>query len=292
MPDIDHEEHKCLNEVLVEKAKAGDPSALCQLWERNKGFISSLLWKFSIGKENLLAQHGLTLEDLENEMFFALAKAVEKFDPEKGGFLSCLSWYIRDRLKLTLWGEHCRVVSTEDGRRIQVSANPLNRSICLDEPAPGFEEDAITRLDLVADPESETPFIDMEECSEQEYIKSTVWKAVSQLSDRQQQIVIAHNLSAKTKPLVEIAADLGISCSRVGQIEKEAKRKLRCASSMVHLRDDVIGAKAYQHTGFNVWKNGGGSVEEWIIENQERIHREKLEHLLGRETIFPNVWDF
>ncbi len=263
-------ERQELNAALVSMAKAGNSFALNQLWELNRGFIRSQLWKLCGSKEGYLQQHGLTMDDLENEMYFAVITTVEKYDPERGSFAECLKWYIQSRLSKVLRGEHCRLVTTEDGRRVQVSANPLDAAAALDEPAPGSEDESTTRLDLLADPDGEDAFRDVEESAATEFLCSTVQAAVADLPDRQRHVVYMHRLSEPCKSISSIADEMGISCSRVQQIERASFKTLLRDPRIRKLHDEVIGTRAYQHTGFSSWKNGGGSVEEWMIELLER----------------------
>lgn len=263
-------ERQELNAALVSMAKTGNSFALNQLWELNRGLIRSQLWKMCGSKEGYLHQHGLTMDDLENEMYFAVITTVEKYDPERGSFAECLKWYIQSRLSKVLRGEHCRLVTTEDGRRVQVSANPLDAAAALDEPASGSEDESTTRLDLLADPDGEGAFRAVEESAATEFLCSTVQAAVADLPDRQRQVVYMHRLSEPCKSISAIADEMGISCSRVQQLERSSFKTLLRDPRIRKLHDEVIGTRAYQHTGFNSWKNGGGSVEEWMIELLER----------------------
>lgn len=263
-------EQQSINTDLACRAKAGDSAALDQLWERNGRFIHSRIWQLYAGKENLLKQHGLTMDDLENEMFFALADAVKKFDPEKSSFLTYLTWYIRRQFMLALQGEHGRIIATEDGRTLRVSANPLNGAACLDEPVPGFEDDAITRLDLVEDPDSEKGFEEVDDALRNAQIKETVWAALDKLPEHSRRVIIDRYLSDERKTYAQIGEELGVSFMRARQFNDAAVRKLRNDGRLRKLYREEIGAKAYQHTSFGAWANGSGSVEEWIIERQER----------------------
>ena len=73
------------NEQLTLDIQNGNRAALSQLWEAVRPLLFSLAWKFYIrqGKERC-AQRGVTLEDLQQESFFALCDAVQAYKPEKG----------------------------------------------------------------------------------------------------------------------------------------------------------------------------------------------------------------
>lgn len=64
------------NEQLTLDIQNGNRAALSQLWEAVRPLLFSLAWKFYTrqGKERC-AQRGVTLEDLQQETFFALCDA-------------------------------------------------------------------------------------------------------------------------------------------------------------------------------------------------------------------------
>lgn len=73
------------NEELAKAAQQGNQGALPQLWEANRALLFAFAWKFYTrqGKDRC-AQRGVTLEDLQQEAFFALYDAVGAFDEGKG----------------------------------------------------------------------------------------------------------------------------------------------------------------------------------------------------------------
>ena len=73
------------NEQLAWNIQNGNRAALTELWGAVRPLLFSLAWKFYTrqGKERC-AQRGVTLEDLQQETFFALCDAVQAYKPEKG----------------------------------------------------------------------------------------------------------------------------------------------------------------------------------------------------------------
>ena len=73
------------NEQLANQAQTGSRAALTELWGAVRPLLFSLAWKFYSrqGKERC-SSHGVTLEDLQQEAFFALCDAVGAFDEGKG----------------------------------------------------------------------------------------------------------------------------------------------------------------------------------------------------------------
>ena len=61
------------NEEMANAAQTGSRAALSQLWEAVRPLLLSMAWKFYTrqGKERC-SSHGITLEDLQQEAFFAL----------------------------------------------------------------------------------------------------------------------------------------------------------------------------------------------------------------------------
>ena len=64
------------NEQLALNVQNGNRAALSQLWEAVRPLLLSMAWKFYTrqGKERC-SSHGITLEDLQQEAFFALCDA-------------------------------------------------------------------------------------------------------------------------------------------------------------------------------------------------------------------------
>ena len=65
------------NEQLANQAQTGSRAALAELWGAVRPLLFSLAWRFyqKQGKERC-SSHGVTLEDLQQECFFALCDAV------------------------------------------------------------------------------------------------------------------------------------------------------------------------------------------------------------------------
>lgn len=73
------------NEQLAWNVQNGNRAALTELWGAVRPLLLSMAWKFyqKQGKERC-SSHGVTLEDLQQEAFFALYDAVQAYKPEKG----------------------------------------------------------------------------------------------------------------------------------------------------------------------------------------------------------------
>lgn len=120
------------NAALAALAAAGNSFALGQLWEINQGFLHRLFWQWYSRNKPIADNAGLTLEDFDQEAFFAVQAAAQAYDPAKGSFLTLLSYYVQNRINKVVCGEHGRLITTEDGREVRISANPLNECSSLD----------------------------------------------------------------------------------------------------------------------------------------------------------------
>ena len=80
---------------LAEKIKNGDKKARAHMIKANLRLVVKIAQDYS--------NYGLPLSDLISEGNIGLMKAVERFDPEKGGKLSTYaSWWIKQSIKRAL----------------------------------------------------------------------------------------------------------------------------------------------------------------------------------------------
>ena len=116
------------NEQLAWNVQNGNRAALTELWGAVRPLLFSLAWKFYSrqGKERC-SSHGVTLEDLQQEAFFALYDAVRAFDEGKGyQFTTYLSRATENRFRACMG--------------IRGKRDPLNAADRLERPLPGEEE--------------------------------------------------------------------------------------------------------------------------------------------------------
>lgn len=72
------------NEELVLRIKAGETSLMDELWSQVYKFAYMQAGKFFNAYADRCQSFGLELEDIQQESFFAIYKAVEGFKPEQG----------------------------------------------------------------------------------------------------------------------------------------------------------------------------------------------------------------
>ncbi len=125
-------DQQATNAALAALAAAGNSFALGQLWEVNKGFVRRQLWQWYEKNKPVADNAGLSFEDLVQEGYFAVDYAAKHYSAEQGSFTTYLSYALLKQIRTATCGEHTRGVITEDGRRVAVSANPLNECTSLD----------------------------------------------------------------------------------------------------------------------------------------------------------------
>lgn len=267
-PPLD--QHQELNTMLAQLARQGNRAALAQLWEINRPAIRTMFWRWYSRNQSVAESAGVTLEDFDQEGYFAVKEAAEYHNPEKGTFLTALQYFVQHRIqKATLQGRG-RYVVTEDGRRVRVSAEPLDRAQSLDEPVPWDDDGEVTRADVTPDPAAAQAFEDAEHDSYRQELRAVLDKALSLLPDRQRNVIAWRFYEGLT--LQQAAALDGVTKERIRAIEDAALRALRQNQELRRFYGEDLLSRAYQGTGFGAWKSGG-SVQERLVERQEEKER-------------------
>jgi RNA polymerase primary sigma factor len=237
--------------ILAAKIKAGDEDA------RQKLITANLRLVVKIAKD--YARYGLPLLDLIAEGNVGLIKAVERFDPAKGGKLSTYAaWWIKQVIRRALanqgktirlpvhvvekvskmrTAEHTLTeklgrkpnideLAEELGiptRKVQQLKSVAVHPASLD--APIDDNDNGVFGDLVPDNAAQTPYEEMNNAQLKEEIEELAHK----LSPREQDILkYRYGLLGKDAETLEMVGErLDITRERVRQIQKQAIEKLR-----------------------------------------------------------------
>ena len=267
------------NAALAAMAAAGNTFALGQLWEINKGLLHRWFWQWYAKNKAVADEHGITLEDFEQEGFFAVQAAAKAYDPEKGSFATLLGYYVQNRIRKVVCGEHGRLMTTEDGREVRISANPLNGSTSLDTPLDDTDGGSATLGDLQEDPAAAQAFQTAEDELYTEELHAALEEALNKLTAKQADVVRRHYFGGKC--LSEIAREDNTTRNAARNHEVNAFIALRQNPALVRWHDDIISTKAWTGTGWNAW-NRYGSVEERVTEYIEKKEAERREFIEQR----------
>lgn len=267
-PPLDQRQE--LNTMLAQLARQGNRAALAQLWEINQPVIRTMFWRWYSRNQGVAESAGVTLEDLDQESYFAVKEAAEYHNPEKGAFLTALQYFVQHRIQKAILQGRGRYVVTEDGRRVRISAEPLDSAQSLDEHVPWDDAGEVTRADVTPDPAAAQAFEDAERNSYRQELRAVLDKALSLLPDRQRNVIAWRFYEGLT--LQQAAALDGVTKERIRAIEDAALRALRQNQELRRFYGEDLLSRAYQGTGFGAWKSGG-SVQERIVERQEERER-------------------
>ena len=258
-----------LNNVLAQLARQGNNAALAQLWQINPPVLRTMFWRWYDRNRSIADAAGLTLEDFEQEGFFAVKRAAEYHNPEKGAFLTSLHYFVLHQIRAATIGAHGRYTTTEDGKTVRVPADPLYRASSLDEQLPG-EDDDRSLGDVVPDPAAAQAFESVERDIYTEQLRAALDKALAMLPEQQREVIRGRFFDKLT--LKQAGECVGVSGSRPAQIEYYGLRAMRRNTALRRFYGENLLSRAYRGTGFGAWAHGG-SVEERLVEKQEERER-------------------
>lgn len=242
------------NEQLALSAQTGDRVALYDLWGAVRPLLFSLAWRFyqRQGKERC-ASHGVTLEDLQQEAFFALWDAVRAYQPGKGYQLTTyLSRATENRFRACMG--------------ILGKADTLNQADRLEAPTQG--EDSVQTLgDTIPDEEAKAALLAVDDRQEQAHFHNVLEQALGELSVVQG-AVLRHRFTYR-HTRTETAQALHLTPNDVRREEARALQFLRGKPTVLHLREEVLETAAYHGTGWFSWYFEQGSVEERLVESRK-----------------------
>lgn len=276
-----------LNNMLAQLARRGNEAALAQLWEINRPVLHTMFWRWYDRNRSIADAAGLTLEDFEQEGFFAVKRAAEYHDPEKGAFLTALQYSVKHQIREATIGGHGRCMTTEEGKTVRIPADPLSSASSLDEQLPSDDDDR-TIADMVADPAAVQEFESLEKSLYLETLRTVLDKALAMLPEQQREVVRGRFFEKLT--LKQAGECVGVSASRAAQLEAYGLRAMRRNASLRRFYGEDLLSRAYRGTGFGAWAHRG-SVEERLVERQEekerRLAAANTKHLA--ELLDPDV---
>lgn len=282
------------NEQLALRIKAGEDVAdnMLKLWEQNQGIIEELSGKYCYRAEK---------EDLKQEAYFAICKAVDSYDPDKGSsFLTWAVFWIRQQMQRYCQNNSTVRVSVHLGEKIQryrklqnsfylhTGRLPDTRECChylecsetmlekvrqsecvsgigsIDAPAASSEDGSITVGDSIADPADH--YEDMLDDMEDRQLKEILWGMVDDLPDCQGDVIRARyqeNLTMK-----ETAARTGTTIEVARKCERKALREMRKPSKANRLKAFYDSSYIYNRA---LYGNGTAEFNRTWTSSTERV---------------------
>ena len=241
--------------VLAGRIKNGDQEA------RHKMVRSNLRLVVKIARD--YSNFGLPLLDLISEGNIGLMKAVERFDPQKGGKLSTYAaWWIKQSIKRALANQSKTIrlpvhlvdkiaklrrvsaqLTEELGReptdqelaeevgmaeaKVAALKSAAIRPTSLDQPI--SDDDSTALGDIIGDDHAFDPY----EILRDKDLRDEVGDLLAVLDDRERKIINCRfGLDGqKSKTLEEVGVKFGVTRERIRQLQNIALRKLRRALS-------------------------------------------------------------
>ncbi len=238
---------------LAARIKKGDKEARAKMIKANLRLVVKIAHDY--------ANLGLPLLDLISEGNIGLMKAVERFDPAKGGKLSTYAaWWIKQSIKRALANQSKTIrlpvhlvdkiskmrrvslqMSEELGREptddelaeeIGIGAAKVSqlktvsiRPASLD--APISDDDTTEFGEIVGDEEALTPYENLEDKN----LRDELGDLISVLDDREKKIIFSRfGLDGgRPKTLEEVGKKFGVTRERIRQLQNIALSKLRRA---------------------------------------------------------------
>ena len=238
---------------LADRIKVGDPEARAHMIKANLRLVVKIAQDY--------ANYGLPLLDLISEGNIGLMKAVERFDPNKGGKLSTYAaWWIKQSIKRALANQSktirlpvhmvdkiskmrrvAMVLSEELGR--EPTDEELSEEIGIDRAklshlksaaqrpasldAPIGDDDSTQFGEIIGDEKARTPL----ELLSHKNMHMQLDGLLEVLDERERKIVDARFGLAGEKPktLEDVGQEFGVTRERIRQLQNIALKKLRRA---------------------------------------------------------------
>lgn len=224
------------NEFLIEVAKQGTTEALEQIWKNNLGMTIRICRQ--------LSDEQTSAEDLQQESYFALLKAVHKYDVNKGYMF--ITYYTK-ALKRHLWRyKKLNKVDTDS----------------LEEIVPGIED--VKLIDTIAD--DSLPPIDKH--LELQDLRQQLERMLQTLPDNQEDVLREHYFHNRS--LSDIAEAIGKTPQFISHMKQKGLRKLRnnMRPQLYRLWKEYsyysIESQAY-HGSLTSFKEHNSSVVEYLV---------------------------
>lgn len=274
------------NEALAARAKAGDKEAAAQLWQQNRGLMGIWGRRLYTAYRGRATASGVTLEDVEQIGFLAVAAAACGYDTAQGTqFTTYLAYHFRR--------EFFALVGLRTERQKQ---EPLCRACSLDAPIDAEDAEGTTRGELVPDAGAAAQMENAEEKIWTEQLHAALEDSLQAIDPRLASVLRQRYFSGMTH--TQLAAVMGVSKQHVQSQEQAGLRAMRRRNScrLAQFRAEIV-SRAYRHTGFSAWKTGGSAPERWAewaegkAAEQRRAEDRRLMAELARFEDDFGIWE-
>lgn len=216
------------NEELAVKIQEGQTQHYTELWNKNKKLLYKILHTKII--KGLYIPPYIQLEDLQQEMYFALCKAVNAYNREKPySFNSYLEYSVMNILRDCL------------------PSKPLQES-SYNQPA--TSEDDTELIELMIDENAETKYKTLELTELQKIVR----ESVAELPQTQYTIITLFYLANKPKSLQEIADKLSMPIERIHKEKNNALGFLGQSKRMKSLYKEMFAHSTGQELANYTWE--------------------------------------
>ena len=192
--------------------KSGQEGAREQLVRSNMRLVMKIA--------NDYRRFGMSLEDVVSNGVIGLLKAIDNFDPEKGGFSACASIYINKYIKMGF--DQCRAIHSKRYDRMTSEERSVSVAESLNEKIGDGETEFAESL--------ASDEVSPSEAVEKASSIKAMYDAIDNALDSREKFVVRARYGLDGNGVLtlrEIAEKLGMTHERVRQIEVSALTKLR-----------------------------------------------------------------
>lgn len=238
------------NEELAVMIQEGKTEHYSQLWTQNEKLLYLYLHRFKHISQEHIDSYGLTDEDIIQELYFALLKAVKSFDSKKEyKFTTYLHYHVLNTFR-ALVGAHKKT-------------DLLNISASLDSMVSDNPKDG-TILDFVADESAEEDFCEIENNAYNEELRKILDEVMQKnLSPAELKRIREYFFNNKT--IQKISEEENCSNSAVSYSIKNGLNKIKRSPEGERLRS-YCDIDLYNGNGYEAFINRGCSTVEMATE--------------------------
>ncbi len=214
----------------------------------------NLVYKIATGYQGILSMvRTVDINDLTQEGFIGLLDAQKSYHPDKGSFTRWSAYYIRGAMRKALG-------IGNDG-----NLPPDTFTLSLD--APISEDEDISLMETVKDPNSPIPEEVVTEAEERETISSAVRDAVQHMKSEKQREAI-QRIWIEEQDRNKAAEEMGISYKALTALDKAGRTSLSRNPRLqeIYMPDFKVGVNSFRST----WTSAVEKAVIWLEEHENR----------------------